>query len=430
MLTVLLLVGGLVTAGIRLTRDDAPSRTAPSLSTTPTTGASTTVPSTVAGAAGEPAYITQIKAQVSQIRGLAWRAPLAVQVVSKPQLAQRVKQVTARDAHPERIAGDEATLKVLHLIPRDLDYAKAIDDLLAEQVLGFYDPVTKELVVADAGGGEVAPDTKVSIAHELDHALTDQYFDFGGRSQALDAADKEEEYGAFTALIEGDAVNLQLRWADAYLSADEQAAALLGGGSQSSVLDRSPAYLRDSLLFPYTTGTQFVAGLIDGKSFKRVDQAYLQPPTSTEQILHPDLYNSGQGWVPPPLADVAAATGCDPVRTNTLGEFTMKELLVGAKNGGQGWNGDVFQTVRCGTALGVVDRWQTDTDDDASRFEKALDSWAATWSGSGRGPGADGRFSGPDGAGRITRNGSQVDILLADDAPTADRLQAAVGVLN
>jgi hypothetical protein len=429
-LAVPILLAGVATAGIRLADRDESSKPVSRGPSLPTTGAPGTTTSTAPEASPEPDYIRDIKAQVSKVRGLPWKGPLSVQVVSKAELARRVKEVTARDARPDRLAGDADTLRVLHLIPHDFDYAKAIDDLLAEQVLGFYDPETKELFVADAGEGEVAPDTKVSIAHELNHALTDQHFDFGGRSQAIDDADNEEEYAALSALIEGDAVNLQLRWAEEYLSADEQAEALLGSGSGTEVLQRTPAYLQDSLLFPYTSGTDFVAGLIDGTSFKEVDQAYLRPPTSTEQILHPELYRSSQGWSPPALPDIAAATGCEAVRKNTLGEFTMAELLPSAKSAGQGWNGDAFQTVRCGDALGVVDRWQTDTDDDATRLEKALDTWAGSWSGSHVAPGADGRFSGPDGSGRITRSGSQVDIVLADDAPTADRLEAAVGVLN
>jgi hypothetical protein len=429
-LAVPLLLVGVVTAGVRLADRDKSSKSASTGPSAPTTNAPGTTTSTVPQTSPEPDYIRDIKAQVSKLRGLPWKGPLSVQIVSKPELARRVKEVTARDTHPDRLTGDADTLKVLHLIPRDFDYAKAIDELLAEQVLGFYDPETKELVVADAGDGEVAPDTKVSIAHELDHALTDQHFDFGGRSQAIDDADNEEEYAALSALVEGDAVSLQLRWAEEYLTADEQAEALLGSGSGTEVLERTPAYLQDSLLFPYTSGTDFVAGLIEGPSFKGVDQAYLRPPTSTEQILHPELYRSSQSWSPPALPDIAAGTGCEAVRKNTLGEFTMRELLPSVKSAAQGWNGDTFQTVRCGDALGVVDRWQTDADDDATRLEKALDAWAGDWSGSHVPPSDDGRFSGPDGSGRITRSGAQVDIVLADDPPTADRLEAAVGVLN
>ncbi|MDQ6909911.1 MAG: hypothetical protein M3Z84_03855, partial [Actinomycetota bacterium] len=63
----------------------------------------------VASTSGEPDYIREIKAQVAELRGLAWKAPLTVQVVSKDELGRRVKEVNARDAHPDRIAGDEAT---------------------------------------------------------------------------------------------------------------------------------------------------------------------------------------------------------------------------------------------------------------------------------------------------------------------------------
>jgi hypothetical protein len=82
--------------------------------------------------------------------------------------------------------------------------------------------------------------------------------------------------------------------------------------------------------------------------------------------------------------------------------------------------------VRCGSVLGLADRWETDPGVDASRLSDALSRWSRGWSG-GRGPGADGRFSGPSGAGRITRNGSRVELVLARDLDTADRLARALG---
>ncbi|HUQ63048.1 MAG TPA: hypothetical protein VM121_04800 [Acidimicrobiales bacterium] len=432
-MSIVLLLAALVIAVIRLSDDGDSSRAAPSTSTTP---AISVPPAVTPDASGEPNYIRDIKAQVSELRGLPWKAPLTVQVVSKSELARRIKEVVDRDANPERISGDEATLKALHLIPRDLDYRKAIDDLLAEQVLGFYDPVTKAMMVADAGDGDVSPDTKVTIAHELDHALTDQHFDFGSKTDALDNDDRGEEYAAFGALIEGDAVSLQLLWAEAHLSADEQAEALLGSGADTSVFARTPPFIRASLLFPYTAGAEFVADLIDGTSFKRVDEAYNRPPTSTEQILDSELYSPAEDWSSPAITDAAVPSGCAALRKNTLGEFVMRELLNAhlgtseSNRGAKGWDGDTFQTVRCGSALGVVDKWRADSDDDAARLEAALNKWVAGWSGSGRAPEPDGHFSGPDGAGRITRSGSQVQIVLADDVPTADRLETAVGVLN
>jgi hypothetical protein len=445
-LAVVLLAAALTAAGLRLAGDDGSTTKRAVPTTAPQPGATTAptggvTPSADAGASpGEPAYISKIKREVSEARGLPWKAPLAVQLVSKDELARRIREVTARDDHPDRDAGDEATLKLLHLIPADLDYSKAIDDLLSEQVLGFYDGTTKELFVGDSGSGgdEPDPDVKVSIAHELDHALTDQQFDFQAQTDALDKADKQEEAEALTSLIEGDAVTLQFQWAEKNLSQEDQAAALLGGGSgDTSVLEHTPAFLRELLLFPYTSGVSFVQDLVSsGNGFSKVDDAYRSPPTSTEEILHPDLYTSGKGaWTPPDLPDLAAATGCDAVRRNTLGEFSMDEILKEhtgsdeADKASQGWNGDVFQTVRCGGTVAMVDRWKTDTPDDATRLEKALDSWAKAWSG-GAVPGPGGRFAGSGGAARVVRTGSQVDLVLGGDAPTADRLGAAAGLSN
>ena len=93
----------------------------------------------------------------------------------------------------------------------------------------------------------------------------------------------------------------------------------------------------------------------------------------------------------------------------------------------QGWNGDTFDLLHCGTAVGLVDRWQTDPGTSPATLGTAIDSWAGTWSGSGKAPGSDGRFSGPKGAGRVVTSGDHIDLVLAGDGPTADRLSSAFG---
>jgi hypothetical protein len=164
-----------------------------------------------------------------------------------------------------------------------------------------------------------------------------------------------------------------------------------------------------------------------------VDNAYRRPPTSTEHILHPETYASGQTWTPPPLPDLAAATGCGRVDTGALGEFDMAQLLgeeinrSEARNAAEGWNGDAFVAVRCGAALGLADRWQAENGGEAGELADALLRWARGWSGSSRAPDAEGRFSGPTGSGRVVRNGARVDLVLADDLVTADRLAGALG---
>ena len=69
--------------------------------------------------------------------------------------------------------GDGETLKVLKLIPENTDYVKTIQALYGGAVLGFYDPKTKRLLVR-ANGTTLTPEQRITVAHEMDHALTDQ----------------------------------------------------------------------------------------------------------------------------------------------------------------------------------------------------------------------------------------------------------------
>lgn len=435
LLAVLLVAAGLAALALRNDDDEsaevglpgteAPSTSSGPLPSTPGSGGSNVTPA-------QRRVFDELMGQVAAIRGLRWSAPLDLEVVPKAELARKVREAIDRDSDPAQLAAEEATLKLLGLVPDDLDYPDLIDDLLAEQVLGYYDPETKELLVGSDGSDQIDARTRWIIAHEMTHALTDQVFNYGPATIRLDKEDRAEELAAYSALLEGDAILTQTRWAAAHLSASEQAALLLGGGGgEVAAFLRAPPYIRRALFFPYNEGLTFVEDLYDDGGWARVDAAYRNPPTSTEHILDPQTYESGQPSASPPLPDMAAATGCTGLRKGIVGQFDMRALLdehlpqADANRAAEGWNGDAFSLVRCGTALGLVDRWRTDGNTEATRLVDALYRWAGPWSG-GSAPGADGRFSGRRGAGRIVRNGATVDIVLADNAETADRLVRAL----
>jgi hypothetical protein len=48
--------------------------------------------------------------------------------------------------------------------------------------------------------------------------------------------------------------------------------------------------LRDFLSFPYAKGLRFVAALHEHGGWQRIDDAFVRPPVSTEQILHPERF--------------------------------------------------------------------------------------------------------------------------------------------
>jgi hypothetical protein len=435
-MAVVLLVAGLGIARVRNAQDTLRKAIASVTTTTPATAPSTpaTPPQGSTLSPEQQKAVDDVKAQVSAIRGLAWKADLPIRVVSRAELARRVKELNAQDEakHRDEIAADASVLKLLQLIPRDLDYTKAVDDLLAGGVLGFYDDEAKELFVGGEGTGVPDPATRSVLAHELTHALTDQQFDFASQSKALDDAHKSEESFAFTALIEGDAELVRTMWEAQHLSASERAQAAAGSSDSGGAYEKAPPYLLNSLQLPYVQGLDFVRARYRAGGFAAVDDAYKNPPTSTEQILHPEAYPA-QGWTAPPLPDLGAATGCGTVDTGTLGEFDMGEVLAEqvkdaeAATAAAGWNGDAYGVVRCGTAIGLADRWKTDTPADAADLVTSLDKWARGWSGGNKAPDADGRFTGPKGSGRVVRSASGVvDLVLADDLATADRLVRAL----
>jgi hypothetical protein len=431
-LVVVLIVAGIGVATVRDATDTIRKVTA---TTTTTARGAASTPTTAGDLSPDQARVVEeVKAQVAAVRGLEWKATLPIKVLTKEQLAQRVRTLNAEEIAKNRdeLSADESVLKLLQLIPENVDYVKAFDDILAGGVLGYYDDEEKELYVGGGGSGPLDAPTRSVLAHELVHALTDQHFDFGTRTKALDDENRTEEAFAFSALIEGDAELSRTLWEERHLSQSERVEAAIGGTADTGTYASAPQYLLESLFFPYQDGLDFVRSRHRAGGFAEVDDAYRRPPTSTEHILHPETYASGQTWTPPQLPDLAAATGCGRVDAGTLGEFDMTQLLgkeisrTDARTAAMGWNGDAYGVVRCGAALGLVDRWQTDTPTDAGELSDALSRWARGWSGSTRAPDAEGRFTGPDGSGRVLRTGSRVDLVLADDLATADRLARAL----
>ena len=138
--------------------------------------------------------------------------------------------------------------------------------------------------------------------------------------------------------IEGDATLLMSQWLQESLVGNlspEELQQLLqdlneqSGGS--TVLDSAPTIVRESLLFPYQQGQIFVQELYTAGGWPAVTAALSDPPTSTEQILHPEKYTGATRDEPnlPERFDLTGALGggWTTATTNTLGEFDLQVML-------------------------------------------------------------------------------------------------------
>jgi hypothetical protein len=177
---------------------------------------------------------------------------------------------------------------------------------VGDQVAGFYDPETGEMVVGRATTGPLDGATRMILAHELDHALTDQVLDLP-LAPERPAPGAEDTALAQLALIEGDATLAMQLYALRHVGLLEQLSGLGSAAGAQQQLTALPHHLRSTLTFPYLQGLAFVCRLHAGGGWKAVDRAYDEPPTTTAQVLFPERYDEREAAVDP--RDPAARAG-------------------------------------------------------------------------------------------------------------------------
>ena len=224
--------------------------------------------------------------------------------IPKPQIlasAAFERRVSDSVDYPEEEADrDTRALTALGATPPGTDLKGEVTDLLEGQVAGFYDTETKELVIR-AGQTEDGLDAteRVTLAHELEHALADQAV---GLPDLEDPPPGEEDAAtAALALVEGDAQLVTELYVGVGLTFEEQVS-LATGAIGGTGLEEAPYYLSRSLLFPYVEGARFVCDLHTRGGWDAVDAALADPPTTTAQVLFPERFTDGEGPLPVPEA--------------------------------------------------------------------------------------------------------------------------------
>src|SRR5512135_578237 len=334
------------------------------------------------------ATMDQIEQDVQQIRGLTATRSVTRTLLTKDELRQHVIAMQEKDYTPTDAQRDTLTLSALDLLTPTFDLYKFTIDLYAEQIAGFYEPDTKQLYVI-AAPGDLSTLEKITFAHEFDHALQDQHFDLSQlgftNDKSKEVADADRQL-AYLSLVEGDATLLMQQWAQAKLSALD----LLGattGTPDTPVFNTAPRISREKLMFPYFSGLNFVINLYSAGGWPALDKAFVNPPVSSEQILHPDRYPGDQPMtVTLPGFTTTLPAGWHEVDENTLGEFMLREYLgqyvtrtVDIDLAAEGWGGDryaVYASSDNKQYVLVIDSiW--DSAKDADEFAQVYQSYAA-----------------------------------------------------
>jgi hypothetical protein len=306
-----------------------------------------------------PAHIRLVERRVEALRGLRFRHPVPVAIVSP---AQARREGTAEAERSQPAAGQRANeelLKLLGLLPARADLGAIEGSVFEEQVAGYYDPRRKRLALVRGAGVD-----DITLAHELTHALEDQHADLerlGSDPRAGDDARTAQQ-----ALVEGSATLVMERYAERWPS-DAPFGDALSGLTQVTGARPLPQYIARSLVFPYFQGETFVQTLldVDGGGWGLVNLAErARPPVSTAEILQPRRWLRAEQPVPVSLAGAgralaAAGGGWRRIAGSTLGAEDVAALLspssglLAARRLTASWRGGRYALWRRGPLVGA-----------------------------------------------------------------------------
>jgi hypothetical protein len=327
------------------------------------------------------AELDEFMKSVEEIRGLPFKGEVKSVTIDRSELPGRLRDQLTRTL-PYSIDQWAEILEALLLIEGERE--GAFDELLSlyeSQVLAYYDPDTRTFYAlsqpppAMEGLPEGFSAKEGVIVHELVHALQDQHQGIGRR--ALDLRRDTDASLAYHAILEGEATLVMLAYLLEKNGLDFDTVVrqpvfdgLMGSATSAEFMfdDSSPRYFVESLKFPYLDGLRFVLHAYRRGGWAELDRVYANPPGSTREILHPEIYFErrfkAEPFKPVPSLPV------DYLTVEHLGQFHWNFLL-GAENA-RGWKSDrvtIAQDVFCDKTVLVETTW--DSAEEAQRFLRA-----------------------------------------------------------
>ncbi len=368
----------------------------------------------------------ELQQEVATLGGIPFRSDVPLAYLDRPALSRYLEELIDDEYPAARATADARTLTAFDLLAPGTDLRALRRRLLLENVAGFYDERPgKRRLYAISTHQTLTPANQIVMAHELRHALQDQYSDLHDLYPES-VGDFDDRRLAFLCLLEGDATLVMQKF---LLSRVPGGGEGLGAGElalPAPPVEGAPEILRDQLVRPYAAGLEFARGVQAAGGWEALRRAWGQPPVSTEQVLHPEKFAAGElprsvsiDWTPP---------GSRLVNEGVLGEI-FSSTLVGQEPGSAataGWGGDLFRVWDVGGRTVLAWRAVWDSEADRAEFSAALLQRFRARHGTGF----------PRGATHIVRSGSWqfatadppgATLLVASDDPAL--LDAALAAL-
>lgn len=347
------------------------------------------------------ARMKTLQLMAQKYRGLTYRTGVPSGALGEAGLKKKLGELILEELPADKMHAFEVGLKAFDFIPQDMDLAKYLPELLTSQVGGYYDPRRKYLITVKKDNDQLSDRMQETVlVHELTHAIQDQHFDL---LKYMKGDTLSDEGSARQAIVEGDATltmydyfykmdieKLGMEQVIGQMLKDPKALIDMSPDMPGKAeIMRAPAYLRDTLLFPYLQGLVYCMNVKKLGGQKLLDHAFTKdPPRSTEQILHPEKWHTDRD---DPIEITCPDLGKDlpgykKAKEGQLGEFGIRIFLREklkdeevAANAAAGWGGDRFVVYEKENkrVLAWITEW--DTDADAAKFKAAAGKLGAEW---------------------------------------------------
>ena len=357
----------------------------------------------------------EVAREVEQLRGWAFKRPVKKERIPATRARLDIQRMILAAQTPDRRARLQAFLRVAGLIPPDCNLLSTSLEMLDQQVAGYYEPEARTLRLVDRPDPMPAFVERMVLAHELTHALDDQYVDLAGLMKPGNGTEDTDFVAA--AIGEGSATSLMLQsmlaaQKSGRFSLADLSAYVAQELSRAQTLEQLPRYF-SAMFGAYVVGAGFLArgdlaALLAMPDNRAIGQALLAArralPRSSEQVLHAEKYWDPARRDEPVVFDDRAASawlgksGRRIVHRDTLGELLtailtapsdtarsltdLQSVAAWTNAGAAGWGGDRFYLLgsrsdpeALKTTQGLQGVWVTawDTPKDRDEFLAALE---------------------------------------------------------
>lgn len=344
--------------------------------------------------------VTEIADFVADERNLAWEHPVPIRYLDEEAF---VEELTADlrdpdDEDREDLEQAQALYQSLGLIGADVDLTEEVLGVMGSGVLAYYDYEVGEIVMR---GSDMTPALRVTLAHELTHALQDQHF---GLQELFEDTETTGGSLALSAVVEGDAGRIEDAYVETMAPEDQALARDYGPEINEAVtgLDDVDDAIIAMFMAPYLLGPSFLDVVVAAEDVEAIDELFVSDLAEIALVAPTRLLAEGTGHGvdvvevdPPPLPEGAevlddpepfGALGLHMVLSGRLDAFDSLAAV-------SGWAGDSMQMYELDGATCVAAAFRGTDPESTDAIADALTAWAA---------------AGPDGQASVTEQGEDV----------------------